>query len=335
MRAKLAYFWVLTFVLLCMIACNGAMASKESTAGETERVSTDTSETDASQENLTETMGSQQMIYASVIPMTFEEYVANASNIVRAKYLGARVEGNLAYLSFEPLSQIEGQIEEETFNVVRRLDTVYYSTTGEYRYTGDYSRYVVGEEYLLVLEKHVSVYYDCDRYYVLGDIFIPKTLDAGATMLGYEELAQFVTAEENITSTYSEICDYIEEIAKENPGKSEYVESTDLQDIVEGSTYIFKVKVEKYEGGAESNNTERFYCTVSEQLKGIPDGDRVLIIFVADTVEIGSEYIVLLDKVDETAIFYVLSSKNSVYPVSDTESIAVIKDALKGDHVTE
>lgn len=336
MRAKVIYWCLLMLILSCVVACGELTDRDKSPAVNVGVGSQELEGTEVIPESTAEP---QQTIYASMIPMTFEEYIANATNIVSAKYLGVNVEGSLAYLSFEPVSQIKGQIEEETFAVVRRLDTVYTTTSG-YQYTGDYSRYVVGEEYLLVLEKHVSVYYDCDRYYILGDIFIPKMTSYDATMFGRAELDQFISTEGRVMDTYKEISSFISEIAKKNTSNKEYigssyVTSTKLTDIVENSTYIFKVKVTELKKYVESNNTEFFVCTLSEVLKGEEDREKFEIVFVADTVEIGNEYVVLLNKVSETTLFYILSSINSVYSVSDTENIAIIEDALKGDHVTE
>ena len=321
------------FLLTCMVGCGDVNNSEISNSG------TESNQIGGSQENETETQDSQQVIYASVIEMTFEECVANATNILSAKYLGVSIEGSLAYLSFQPISQIKGEVEEETFLVVKCLDTIYTTTTG-YQYAGDYSRYVEGEEYLLVLEKRVSVYYDRDRYYVVGDIFISKDAESTGTMFGTVEMDQFVTGDIGDVNSYGGIISYVTELSQKFPADKEnddkgYIRSSDLQEIVAESNYIFKVKVVEYDGGAASNNTERFYCEISSRLKGFDSRNKVLIVFSAGTVEIGDECIVMLDKPGEYSLFYILSSKNSVYPTSDTESIAIIKNALSDDHVKE
>lgn len=335
MKIKGSYLWAVILLALCIIACGCSANGDELLAGSTEN---QTAETEAPQETQAEILESQQTIYASVDPMTFEEYIANATHIVRAKYLGVSIEGNLAYLSFEPISLIRGTIGEESFAVVRRLDTIYTTTTG-YRYTGDYSRYVEGEEYLLILQKKVSVYFDRDRYYILGDIFIPEAVSE-ATMFGRAELDQFSSTEDRAVDTFNEIVVYISELVKKNPTNKEhsgsaYVTSTDLREIADGSSYIFKIKVVEFARWIESNNTEWFYCEVSEQLKGVADKERIEIAFSADTVEIGEEYVVFLNKHSETTLYYILSSKNSVHPVTDSESLATIKAAIADEQQAE
>ena len=63
------------FLLTCMVGCGDVNNSEISNSG------TESNQIGGSQENETETQDSQQVIYASVIEMTFEECVANATNI--------------------------------------------------------------------------------------------------------------------------------------------------------------------------------------------------------------------------------------------------------------
>ncbi|HBL84598.1 MAG: hypothetical protein A2Y17_00585 [Clostridiales bacterium GWF2_38_85] len=104
----------------------------------------------------------------------------------------------------------------------------------------------------------------------------------------------------------------------------DYVRSNKTEDIVANSKYIFRLKVDKFIDEVTINNTERYTCSIVESLKGNVVDKSIEVIFSKGTVELGKEYIVLLDN-KEHSIFYTLSSKNSVKPVED---FTLIKELL-------
>jgi len=265
----------------------------------------------------------------------FETCIGRAANIVQAKYVGASPHGNYLYLEFEPVNQIKGQIDTETFVVSCVPNQQYRVANASYWYSENPERYEVGKEYILVLEKRMSVYYDQDRYLLMGDIFLPVDELSASTMYGTGKLTEISDRAEQFDSDYEQMTSYITKVAQTSVLKpitvgTDYIRSNDLREITEATECIFRIKVTDYLRSVANNNTERFMCKVVESLKGEPIGEEIEVIFSAGTVKAGKEYIVLLVQ-REGSTYYILSSKNSVHPASDKKSLATIKEAIAGE----
>ena len=273
-----------------------------------------------------------EVAVAQVIPMTFEEIISCATHIVTAKYTGEMSisrNGHYKYLKFQPISSIKGEITDD-YIYVSCFAGFFQIETEEREIVSSYSGdeyaegYRTGEEYLLVLEKHISVFYDFDRYVPVGSLFVPKILTKDATMYGRGLSEQTgIKTEESSAFRY-----YVEELIPEllNNDSSEksdhvgpdFVRSSNTEDIISQSEYIFNVTVLK-KNGDYSNNNSGYDCRIDEQIKGRTSDEIIDVHTFPDALTEGEQYLVCLSLVGpEGSILYAVSSRNSVYPASDT-----------------
>ena len=91
-----------------------------------------------------------------------------------------------------------------------------------------------------------------------------------------------------------------------------YIRSTNLADVVSASSVVIEIVPVELVGASDNNDTERFVCNITNTLKGDMREGHIKIIFVADTVDIGSKYIVMLERLGDSE-YYILSSKASLY----------------------
>jgi len=278
----------------------------------------DHSEIDANNET-EKYVDSSYSAVSSVRCLDFDECISVATNIVSAKYIDTKQRGMYSDLTFEITEQLKGRIKEE--NIVVTVMNQYVEVIDtSIKYEQDYSKYSPGEEYVLILERHVSVYYDTDKYLVIGDIYIPKKHISDSTIYGEENISNWVPEVDTEINNYEAIISRIENSVDMSPEcgyyGTDYIHSDNIEDIKEQTEFIFEVKVGESTGGSENNNTESFNCEVLNCLKGEANSEMIEIIFVADTVEEGNEYMVMLSH-KGNANFYTLSSKYSVNPIKE------------------
>ena len=256
--------------------------------------------------------------------MSFEETLSAATDIMVATYTGKTERRGMYYdLEFAPIKQIKGTQKGENIYVSLCTQSVGVAGTG-IEYVESPSGYVVGAEYVLVLEKHISVYTPYDVYLPLNNILIKS--GETPTMYNGSFVGNFSTASMEEKSS-DEILEYIEKFQLTGTDVSrvvghDFIKSTDLTKIVTLSSIVAEVVPIELIGASENNNTERFLCTVTDVLKGNVPDEKIKIIFVADTVKIGSKYTVMLEHYG-TSIYHILSSKNSVYATNEAFSNSV------------
>lgn len=269
------------------------------------------------------TDSSYQLMY-----MSFEDCIAAATNVLSATFTGdIETHGIYQDLLFSSNKQIKGAGIVDDFRVRVSDQNVSIEKT-DINYSTSSSNYESGKTYLLVLEKHVSVYNPYDLYLPLGNIMIVE--NESATMYGGEALSSHSSIGVDNPNT-TEIMSYvanlkesIEDVA--NVTGIEYIRSSDITDIVKGTSIVLEVTPIEYIGGSENNDTERFICTVNKVLKGSLTGEIIKIIFGEGTVELEKSYYVLVEQLSDSS-YYILSSKNSVYS-SDSAIATQIEDCI-------
>lgn len=269
-------------------------------------------------------------VNASLKYTTFEEYLSLATNIVSATYTGNYTTTD-AYqdLVFTPISQIKGNNLVEDFHIrIYHNKTTFINGTN-ISYTSSPTLYTAGETYILVLERRISVYQPYDIYLPLGNIRIVDS--ANATMYNNADIAVHSNSKDAVSAAPS-IVSYINDYVKNDthiaqPTGREHIRSTDLNNIVSGSSIIAKVTPIKYVGGSQNNDTDRYLCTVDSVIKGDLSQETVTIIFISDTVTVNSQYVVMIEQLG-TSTFYTLSSRNSVYPVNNSDIVQQVEEAM-------
>jgi hypothetical protein len=172
-----------------------------------------------------------------------------------------------------------------------------------------------------MLTKRSNVYKD---YYNYGDfsgmIYIPSADIQNSTFYG-DPLIEHTEAES--LSTEKEFVDYLKSlIDKRDPELErgiglEYIKETDMKSIISKSDYVLRVKIEEL--SRENTYSTSYYCRAISALKGdVKEDERVKILFFANTVSIGEEYILALTDIGGA---YVFSSKNSLFSVDDLDEI--------------
>jgi len=242
------------------------------------------------------------------IPTTFEESLSQATDIVSATYTGySRTTEAYQDLVFTPLSQIKGNDIPDWF-----LVRVYKDSNGAVNASSDYQ---AEETYILILKKRISVYHSSDIYVPIENAVIIDDSDEIA------DNSADTSAIPNLPVnkyTVSYIKEYVKnDTSVAQPTGTEYIRSTDLVDIVSGSSVIAKVTPIEYVGGSKNNDTDQYLCRVESVLKGELPFETVTVIFISDTVKTNSQYIVMIEQLG-TSDIYILSSRNSVHPAKNS-----------------
>lgn len=272
------------------------------------------------------------------IPMTFEESISHATAIVRAEFVKHSGQfGAYDHLEFRPIEYIKGTpTGNNVFLACFRGTTTLCDENGSslnesYREADRCGSYIAGKEYLLLLYEVTTVYDDHDVFISLANSFIPRDDPNSATLYADGRIKDYSKSQADFVESYESMCRYVADIAANSPVNTPteyFVRSMSLNDITAGSTYIFRVKAleKKYE--IAENNSEGYSCLVIAELKGTAGSETIKVQFRKDSrVTPGKEYLILVTKIDNSVGFYV-SSRNSVFPVTDTATVTRIENLI-------
>lgn len=262
-----------------------------------------------------------------IMYLSFEECLSAATHVVSATYKGEyETHGIYKDLVFSVAEQYKGtdipdeihlRVCDQTISVVG-TDIGYSTSANDYR---------AGETYLLVLEKHVSVYYPYDLYLAYGNI---KITNDNAVMYDGTDVKAHSNKLDNTSS--NDVISYVENYVKNSVPPAaqgfEFIRNSTLEHVIDSTTIIAVVTPTEYIGGSENNNTSRYLCTVNEVIKGSLNDTDIKVIFVAGSVELDCEYIVMLE---EMGPYYILSSQNSVHDAGNSSVIQQVKDMVSVD----
>ena len=189
--------------------------------------------------------------------------------------------------------------------------------------------YKVGSEYYLLLSRHVSVYYDHDRYMVFSSVpYIPASNISQSTVYGESILKH--SKMETLT-TEEEFCDYIsscialiDRTDKPYYSGMPFSTATDVPTIIKEADHVAKVKVQKQivvDGAVKNMNI--YECIVTESLSGSIQNEEVIhVTFFPNTVSEGEEFVLALDdSITTNPKHYNFSSKSSLFPLSEYDNI--------------
>lgn len=115
----------------------------------------------------------------------------------------------------------------------------------------------------------------------------------------------------------------------------DYTTATDLPTIVAETDLVLEVKITGLSTEGQFANCNTYYGDVQQILKGGPvntseERGDIQVTLTKESVEIGETYVLLLNRIDETAIIYTQSSLGSVIPSGDTETISEIQRLIEG-----
>lgn len=271
--------------------------------------------------------------------LSFEEAVQRSTDIVMATFEGYHKYEHYNELEFSISKILKGETEEPTIYVFEVITSV--STTGEkdVSYTTGQYNFIPGHDYLLVLERDISVYYDHDRYTMLGEIFLPIDEDTGFYMYNepIENHSNQLDAKIKTTGSLVDLVGDLSKSAKNDVSfyGTEYSTSEDLSEISAQSDYIVQVTIDEQIIDGVLNDTQTFSSSIKELLKGEFSAeeieeweDTIYVVFNKGEVVPGEEYILLLNRTDPQSRLFIHSSKNSVHQITNDQDVEWIYNEL-------
>ena len=266
---------------------------------------------------------------------TFEELLGIAGHIVKAKYIETINHENHFELIFKIEKQYKGEIKDDylhvyindiTFKVYRRASKFQYDC----KYVFDnHKEYISGQSYILVLERHTSVYYEYDKFKILAGLYIPIEDLKNSNIYGQEKLFEHsssITAIHYLDGFENYISDVILRFSSSEIKcyGIEYIDSDDIEVIVNKSDYIVRLIPKSEDVILKDGTTAIYNCELLMQYKGDINKTNIKVRFLLDSVDLNNEYIVALDYPGISAL-YIISSKKSVMSVdNETQIIKLI-----------
>lgn len=256
--------------------------------------------------------------------VSFEKAVKISTNVVVAEFTEEIKDGNSYEFKFKVKKQLKGDTGEEIIFVRAINSTV--AIEGKNISFNNVPLYAVGEKYLLVLERHISVYYEHDRYSSFADVIIPLGNMANAQMYRQDIRKHSL---QDVFDNSASLENYVLELLKSEDNQTneysgyEYTTSDSAEECVKLANYVITFTPQELFNSSETNGTEVYDCTVKSLHKGELNVETVRIKFFKGTVEIGKEYTAALYGNGEERIF-TLTSKHSL-AVTEDEVNALLK----------
>ena len=264
--------------------------------------------------------------------LTFEAGVRAATDVVVAQYVGRRPFG-------QALTEFEFIVHERIFGDAPDRVFVYVSDTFPDLWGSRDRPFSTMGHYLLFLNELADVYANTheDGYVFFGNITLDVNNPTSGTMHGNPLTQHSLGMNFNSRSlTRDAIISYVNALPRNDFPTRVYIRSDNLEDIINGSPNVLIVEINEPQSLASTQfsrdwmETDIYYTTVTEVLKGNKQvGDRVRVVFFADTVSTGQRHIVSITPSDPTSPdphFFDFTSRNSLHPMSQLGQIMQILD---------
>lgn len=321
-KKNISFILLLALTVTCICSCSSSQEQYPNESVNIEQSVLPYEDDSFNQSDSTFVETQTQIMYLS-----FEECLSAATHVVSATCKGEyETHGKYKDLVFTVAKQYKGTDIPDEFHLRVCDQTVIVAGT-DIGYSTSADNYEAGETYLLVLEKHVSVYYPYDLYLAYGNIKITND-----TAVMYD--GSNITAHSNKlnNSSSNDVISYVENYVKNSVPPAaqgfEFIRNSTLDYVVDNTTIIAVVTPTEYIGGSENNNTSRYLCTVNEVIKGSINDTDIKVIFVTGSVEPDCGYVVMLE---EMGTYYILSSQNSVHDAVNPYIIQQVKDMVSVD----
>lgn len=261
--------------------------------------------------------------------VTFSEAVSLSDSIAIAEYIECKENEEVNEYKFKILESLKGEMETEIY-VFDYPRTVYVEGTAQ-RYSVESSVYKEGEQYLLIMNKNDSLFYDYPHYVPVTDVYIPMNNIEQGRLQGKSILDNYgIRNNEDLrmaigSTSYTTV--------DNERLKKQYTETTDSETIIKESDYVLEVEISSIMSEG-TDNGNFYYCKVLNILKGQQplifeeNTEELQIKFLKNSVEIGKKYIVTVNHVTETSYLYLQSAKDGIIDVEETEKVAEIKSIL-------
>lgn len=254
-----------------------------------------------------------------LLAMTLPEAVQGSNLIVKATYTGQAEAQSHTDHAFAVDEVLYGKCEGETLNVCEYADIAPHLT------------YTQGQQYLLVLTRGVSVYFEHDRILPSGGLFLPLGGEEKPSMWQALPGTETDALAKLVQDPEDQLAGILGRDAKLKEFEGiDYVRSDDIAEITAGASHVMKVEVNKvFEAGVEPGQDYAPYnCTITTLYNGKASGTPAVIRFFNGTVEPGQEYVVLANIIEQGLQGYDLAAKtNSVFAL-DAPELAEVEEQL-------
>ena len=225
--------------------------------------------------------------------LTIEQKIDVATHIADALFVDNAEDGAAV---FQIINLYKGEATDTTIRV----------------YNTKQANYTKGTQYLLLVEKNISVYYNYPKFVPLSNGIISEN-----------------------DSNWSTVHNKIQEAVLKGLGNTvneygvPFTESVELEEVVSFSTNIFIVTIKDLYSKSTILPVETYVCDILSCIKGTPESEgQIMITFFNKTVEPGKNYVVLTGDAKKTAPIYVLSSK--CLSVFEAEEVEMIRSMVHG-----
>lgn len=243
----------------------------------------------------------QTHLHGDRITLSVEEAMSRATHIMSAEYLGTYVTQYKTELMFAPKDVMKGTLDADDSEVI------YVMTDTEETSPA----YTEGKQYLLILDKHISVYYEHNKYVPLGELTVSESDSAWAKYC--DQATQF--ADSSAPEAYGNL----------------YTDAQTLGEIIDFSSNIFVIRVDSVLQEGLFGPITAYRCTVTGTVKNTPaENGNILLTMFNGTVEVGGEYLVLLADATESAPVYTLAAREGcVHALETIASVSELQELLE------
>lgn len=221
---------------------------------------------------------------------------------------------------------LKGDMDVDHFYVTEGYGEIHVKEIDQ-NYSTVEPRFSVGGQYILLLSKTTSVYFDHDKYMCLGDSLIQ--IDNNNKFVKFQMYDKDIDIGIRDINELKAYIDKVSTLVKivEAYGVP-FTKSDKLSEIVTVSNYIVHVKIGSISIKAPNSNRDTYYCNVIKNFKGSTD-EKIQVVLFKGTVTEGEEYILLLNKESGNSLLYTLSSRNSVISFNQTDQIKQLYELLE------
>lgn len=225
---------------------------------------------------------------------------------------------------FKVKNIIFGNISEESIlvNSTKSISTV---DDINYQYFKGENIYDVGKEYILILNRSDILFNEKARYSFMTDIFIPYEETDKANMYG-ESINVGGNLIDHITTLTNDIqYPYSQEI--------KYFEGEELSTVVQECDIIVEVYVKGMIAEGVQHNGNTYSCELKNVLKGesvqSTEDNEIFVVAIKNSITIGSNYVILLNKISDSSTIYSQASPNGIISIEDIAQIENIKEGIE------
>lgn len=256
--------------------------------------------------------------------LTFNEALEESDCTVIGKFVSYELKSDCAEYVFEVTEVLRGEVED---NIIHVFSPVGIAEVQEINQTYEIGQdiYKTNDEYILVMVKNDSLFYEYTHYGFYTEIYIPLTDISQSTIQG----KPIQDIKDLNLSDVKALIKAVESSDENNSQEIKYTTETEMSNIIRETDSIFEIRVVELMFESEVANSNTYGCEVLNVLKGdcneSEEDGHIMITLEKKSVKVNEKYVVLVNQVGEDSIIYTQSSLKSVVPISDTDTISEIK----------